>query len=213
MSITVNCNVSWGDNAGEGAIHFTHEDIPIVLYFSSLSDVGDPNSMKSVNLHVNDDRTICTLYDLYDYFRRDGWFNLEMTREHGQYREESRELNHRIKTELANAELKLTAPTEILMTIINEAGSMEMQIFRTKCPQDWQEYTQHYAAALRSETNQIVKCRVKMHAMFPIAGRIYAIEGRGGSRSRRLIRSRRKANRVKRPKSMKRYNKRRYKRV
>lgn len=198
MSITVNCHISWGDDP---AVHFMYEDIPIVLHFTSLLDVVNPNSMKSVNLHVNYDRTICTLYDLCDYHVRTGWFNLEMTREVGQYREERHELNRRIKAELANAELKLTAPTKILMTIINEAGSMEMQLFRTICPQDWQEYTQNYAAALRSETNQIVKCRVKMHAMFPIAGRIYAIEGRGGSRSRR---------KAKRTKSVKRYNKRRY---
>lgn len=204
MSVTVNCNVEFGAYEGEGAIHFTYEDIPIVLHFTSLLDVVNPNSMKSVNLHVNYDRTICTLYDLYDYHVRTGWFNLEMTREVGQYREERHELNRRIKAELANAELKLTAPPEILMTIINEAGSMEMQLFRTKCPHDWQEYTQNYAAALRSETNQIVKCRVKMHAMFPIAGRMYAIEGRGGSRRRH------KAKRAKRTKSIKRHNKRRY---
>ncbi len=64
MSVTVNCNIDFGQYAGEGAIHFTYEDIPIVLHLKTMNSCVSPLLLQKVNFHVNDDHTICNLYDL-----------------------------------------------------------------------------------------------------------------------------------------------------
>jgi hypothetical protein len=41
--VTVHCNVTFQNefqNANDGIVHFTYEDIPIKLYFYALADVS-----------------------------------------------------------------------------------------------------------------------------------------------------------------------------
>ena len=95
MSITVNCNVSWGDSA---AVHFTYADIPIVLYLETMNSRVPPPLLKMVSFHVNDDSIICNLYDLY-----------------------RPKVNPIVKLELNNADLKMTTENGFtLLKIIDD---------------------------------------------------------------------------------------------
>ena len=106
MSLTVDCTVSFaGDN--DGSVRFKHECAPIVLHFTGLRSVVNRDSMNSVNLHANG-RIICTLNDLHDCLNPSKFGDTSA-----------------IKTELQNADLKMTAPTDIFMKIITEAGMMD----------------------------------------------------------------------------------------
>ena len=210
--LTVRCNVTF-QNANKGIVHFTYEDIPIELSFHELVNVFDKDSMKLVNFHVNDDHTICNLYNLYEYWYIGGQFNAEMTRELGST-EDPVVHTRRIKSELNNEGLQLTAPTKVIMKIIIEAGMIDASALSQKYPVDWTEYVRNYAQASTSGNNQVFRIYAKSLEIFPIMNQMRGMRGgrkndRRSRRIRRLIRSRRKAKRVKRAKSMKRCNQRR----
>ena len=139
---------------------------------------------------------------------RGGRFDVGMTFESGQCRQytmDSSELISRIKSELNNADLKLTAPLDVIMKIINEAGSIDVSNLPIKYPKDWTEFVMNYETVSTSGSNEVYKIYEKARERFP-----RMMRGRGGGNNgRRSRRSRRKAKRVKRTKSMKRHNKRR----
>ena len=136
-----------------------------------------------------------------------GMFNLGMTLESGRPTMDSSELTTRIKSDLNNANLKLTAPPDVIVKIIDEAGSVDLGNLSINYPTDWNEFVMNYDTASSSGSNEVYKIYEKARQMFP-----RMMRGRGGGkngRRSRRIRSRRKAKRVKRTKSMKRYNHRR----
>jgi hypothetical protein len=183
MSITVNCNVSWGDNA---AVHFTYADIPIVLYLETMNSHVPPPLLQMVSFHVNDNRIICNLYEL-----------------------SLPKVNLMVKSELNNADLKMTTKNGFtLLKLIDEHGMIDDGALQKKYPDDMVELFMNYDNASSSGNNEAFKIYEKSREIFT-----RMMKGRGGSRSRRLIRSRHKTKRVKRTKSMKRYNRRRYKRA
>jgi hypothetical protein len=203
--LTVDCNVKF-DAHEDGSVHFTYEDIPIELSFSYLADVVDKISMKSVNFHVNDDHTICNLHNLYEYWLGGGQFKAEMRCEL-QSTEDAGVHDRRIKRELKNEALKLTAPTGVIMTIIIDAGIIDVVALRQKYPVDWDEFARNYAQASTSGNNQVFKIYEKSFEIFPIMNQMRGMRGgrkndRRIRRIRRIIRSRRKAKRS--SKSMKR---------
>lgn len=209
---TVRCNVTF-PTTNDGIVHFTYEDIPIELYFHELADVVDKDSMKLVKFHVNDDHTICNLYNLYEYWYIGGQFNAEMTWELGST-EDTVDHTRRIKSELNNEGLQLTAPTDVVKKIIIEAGMIDTIALSQKYPVDWTEYVMNYEQASTSGNNQVFRIYAKSLEIFPIMNQMRGMRGgrkndRRSRRIRRLIRSRRKAKRVKRAKSMKRCNQRR----
>lgn len=183
MSITVNCNVSWGDNA---AVHFTYADIPIVLYLKTMNSRVLPPLLQMVSFHVNDDSIICNLYEL-----------------------SLPKVNLTVKSELNNADLKMTTKNGFtLLKLIDEYGMIDEGALQQKYPDDMVKLIMNYDNAYSSGNNEAFKIYEKSREIFP---RMMKGGGGGnnGRRSRRLIRSRRKAKRVKRTKSMKRYNHRR----
>lgn len=203
--LTVDCNVKF-DAHEDGSVHFTYEDIPIELRFSYLADVVDKISMKSVNFHVNDDHTICNLHNLYEYWLGGGQFNAEMRCEL-QSTEDAGVHDRRIKHELKNEALKLTAPTGVIMTIIIDAGIIDVGALSQKYPVDWDEFARNYTPASTSGNNQVFKIYEKSFEIFPIMNQMRGMRGgrkndRRIRRIRRIIRSRRKAKRS--SKSMKR---------
>jgi hypothetical protein len=168
--------------------------------------------MKLVNFHVNDDHTICNLYNLYQYWNIGGQFNAEMRWELDST-EDSDDHTIRIKSELNNEGLQLTAPTDVIMKIISEAGMIDTSALAQKYPVDWNEYVMNEEDST-SSNNQVFKIYAKSVEIFPIMNQMRGMRGgrkndRRSRRIRRLIRSRRKAKRVKRAKSMKRCNQRR----
>ena len=180
MSITVNCNVSWGDNA---AVHFTYADIPIVLHLKTMKSRVPPPLLQMVSFHVNDDSIICNLHEL-----------------------SLPKVNLTVKSELNNADLKMTTKNGFtLLKIIDEHGMIDEGALQQKYPDDMVELITKYDNASSSGNNKAFKIYEKSREIFPRMMR----GGGGGNNGRRLIRSRRKAKRVKRTKSMKRYNKRR----
>jgi hypothetical protein len=204
--LTVDCNVKFHDaHDADGSVHFTYEDIPIELRCSYLADVVDKISMKSVNFHANDDHTICNLHNLYEYWLG-GQFNAEMRCEL-QSTEDAIVHDRRIKYELKNEALKLTAPTDVIMQIIIDAGIIDVRALKQKYPVDWDEFAMNHAQASTSGNNQVFKIYEKSFEIFPIMNQMRGMRGgrkndRRIRRIRRIIRSRRKAKRS--AKSMKR---------
>ena len=169
MSLTVNCNISWGGNP---AVHFTYADIPIIFYLKMMNSCVSPLLLQKVNFYVNDDHTICNLYEL-----------------------SLLTIPPMVKSELAAADLKMTTKNGFtLLKIIDDEGMIDDAKLN---PDDLVELRSNYEKASTSGINEAFKIYEKSREIFP--GML-----KGGKNSRRR---RRKA---KRPKSVKRYNKRRY---
>ena len=188
--ITVNCTVSL-DESGQGAIKFTFEDIPFVIYFRNLHRYMVVAELEVLNFHVNDDRTICSAYDLKDYYGRRGVFPLI-----SQY-EDSETRTERIKIELANPALKLTAPRDIFMKFIKDTNaSIDNAELQRLYPEEFAQFSNGNAP----DTNTIVMIYEKKNGMFQRSG------GRRKN-GRHCRRTRQKTKRVKRAKLRKRSRK------
>ena len=139
MSITVNCNVSWGDNA---AVHFTYADIPIVLHLKMMNSYVSPLLLQKVNFHVNDDHTICNLYKL-----------------------SLPEIPPMVKSELAAADLKMTTKNGFtLLKIIDDYGMIDDAALKQA---DLVELVSNYEKASSSGINEAFKIYEKSREIFP----------------------------------------------
>jgi hypothetical protein len=186
--ITVNCTLS----LNESAITFTFEDIPFVISFRELhGDVDD--ELKKLKFHVNDDHTICSVYDLM-IFDRAGKFAAITTEKY----EDSETRTERIKIELVNQDLKLTAPRDIFMKFIKDTdASLNRAELKRLYPDEFAQWMD----GDRPESNPVSIIYAKKNRMFPPRS--------GGRRKngRRCRRTRQKTKRVKRAKLMKRSRK------
>jgi hypothetical protein len=188
--ITVNCTLSLNES-GLGAIKFTFEDIPFVIYARALYAVVD-DELEKIKVHVNDDHIICSVYDLKMFDRRRGRFE-EITKE--KY-ESSDDRTERIKRELDDQYLKLSAPRNIFMKFIKDTNaSLNMAELQRLYPDE-------YAQWINGDTSESPVSIIyeKKDRMFPSSG------GRRKN-GRRCRRTRQKTKRVKRAKLMKRSRK------
>jgi hypothetical protein len=132
MSLTVNCNISWGDKP---AVHFTYADIPIVLHLKTMNSYVSPLLLQKVNFHVNDDHTICNLYEL-----------------------SLPEIPPMVKSELAAADLKMTTKNGFtLLKIIDDEGMIDYDALKQKYPDDLVELFSNYEKASNSGINEAFK--------------------------------------------------------
>ena len=191
--ITVNCTLSLNES-GLGAITFTFEDIPFVIYSRALYEYGVvDDELKVLNFHVNDDHNICSVYDLKRFDRRTGRFAAITTEKN----EDSETRTERIKIELANPDLKLTAPRYIFMKFIKDtdASINNAELYRL--------YPEEFAQWMNGEENESNPVSIiyaKKDRMFPSSG------GRRKN-GRHCRRTRQKTKRVKRAKLRKRSRK------
>jgi hypothetical protein len=191
--ITVNCTLSLNES-GLGAITFTFEDIPFVIYSRDLYEDGVvDDELKKLKFHVNDDHTICSVYDLKIFDRIGGRF-AEITTE--KY-EDSATRTERIKIELANPDLKLTAPRDIFMKFIKDTdASINNAELKRLYPDEFAQWTNGEGQA----SNPVSIIYEKKDRMFPSSG------GRRKN-GRHCRRTRQKTKRVKRAKLRKRSRK------
>ena len=188
--ITVNCTLSLNES-GLDAITFTFEDIPFVIY--ELYEDGVVNDeLKKLKFHVNDDHTICSVYDL-KIFDRTGRFAAITTEKY-----ESRwDRTERIKRELVNPDLKLSAPRDIFMKFIKDTdASLDRAELQRLYPDEFAQWVN----GDKPESSPVSIIYAKKDRMFPRSG------GRRKN-GRRCRRTRQKTKRVKRAKLMKRSRK------
>lgn len=192
--ITVGCKVSFKDI--DSTITFTYEGIPFVIYFRELDDVAD-DVLKKLNFHVNDDHTICSVYNLRTYGRIGSFFfsrELEAIQEDSDEREAR---TTRIKSELDNPDLKLTAPSNIFMKFIKDTdASLDSDELQNLYPDEYEQWM----TGDRQDSNPVSRIYDKKEELFPSSG------GRRKN-GRRCRRTRQKTKRVKRAKLMKRSRK------
>jgi hypothetical protein len=196
--ITVNCTVSQ-DIASRGtitftfdhgSITFTFEDIPFVIFSHKLFDHKlNDDELKVLNFHVNDDHTICSVYDLMR-FASEGSFPQISEYEDRWTRTE------RIKRELANQDLKLTAPRDIFMKFIKVTALIN----RAELYSLYQNAYEEYSNGKGQASNPVRIIYEKKNMMFPSSG------GRRKN-GRHCRRTRQKTKRVKRAKLRKRSRK------
>lgn len=190
--ITVNCTLSLNES-GLGAITFTFEDIPFVIYSRELYEDGVvDDELKKLKFHVNDDHTICSVYDL-KIFDRAGRFAAITTEKY----ESSYDRTERIKRELVKPDLKLSAPRDIFMKFIKDtdASLNRAELYRLY-PDAYEQFSNGEGQA----SNPVSIIYAKKDRMFPRSG------GRRKN-GRRCRRTRQKTKRVKRAKLMKRSRK------
>ena len=186
--ITVNCTVSFRqDISSRGIITFTFEDIPFVIYSRKLHEYGVvDDELKVLNFHVNDDHTICSVYDLKSFDRIGRFASID-----------SETRTERIKIELANPDLKLTAPRDIFMKFIKDTdASINNAELKRLYPEEFAQWMNGEEQA----SNPVSIIYEKKDRMFPRSG------GRKKN-GRRCRRTRQKTKRVKRAKLMKRSRK------
>jgi hypothetical protein len=202
--ITVNCTVSQ-DIASRGTITFTFdrgtitftfEDIPFVIYSHKLYEYGlvdhdlkADDELKVLNFHVNDDHTICSVYDLMRFARVGSFPQIS------EY-EDSWTRTERIKRELANQDLKLTAPRDIFMKFIKVTASINKAELYRLYPEAYEQFSNGEGQA----SNPVSIIYEKKNRMFPSSG------GRRKN-GRHCRRTRQKTKRVKRAKLRKRSRK------
>jgi len=188
--ITVNCTVSQ-DIASLGTITFTFEYIPFVIYSRDLYEYGVvDDELKVLNFHVNDDHTICSVYDLRSFDRTGRFAAIS------QY-EDSETRTERIKIELANPDLKLTAPRDIFMKFIKDTdASINNAELKRLYPEEFAQWMNGEGQA----SNPVSIIYAKKDRMFPSSG------GRRKN-GRHCRRTRQKTKRVKRAKLRKRSRK------
>ena len=192
--ITVNCTLSLNES-GLGAITFTFEDIPFVIYSHNLYEDGVvDDELKKLKFHVNDDHTICSVYDLKIFDRtRTGRFAAITTEKY----ESSCDRTERIKRELVNPDLKLSAPRDIFMKFIKDTdASLNRAELQRLYPVEFAQWMN----GDRPESSPVSIIYAKKDRMFPRSG------GRRKN-GRRCRRTRQKTKRVKRAKLMKRSRK------
>jgi hypothetical protein len=189
--ITVNCTLTPSlIGPGQFVIKFTFEDIPFVIYPRQLDEHGiNDEDLKKLNFHANDHHTICSVYDLrhYHHVRRFPYFNT--------YTEPSEDRTERIKLELLDPNLKLTAPRSIFMNFIRDTdASINNQELQGLYPDE-------FANGDSSADNPVSIIYAKKDMMFPRRS--------GGRRKngRHCRRTRQKTKRVKCAKLMKRSRK------
>ena len=222
--ITLQCKISFNNDEPElSTIHLMYEDIPITMQFDSLFNVnvrvnGDGDAiLRSANLYVNEDKTICSLFDIRIYAQY-GRFAVpasrgEISQGHPDY-EDSNSFTQRIIRELTEASqnnsLKLAVPFNNLKEIISrtEASVDRLELHRLYL----EDYNKYYnqAEADRSDDNKISQIFHKLDQIFPGADVTWLFRRfRGGRRKncRRSCHTRYKAKRVKHTKSKKRYRK------
>jgi hypothetical protein len=219
--ITLQCKISFNNAEPElSTIHFMYEDIPIEMQFDSLFNVnvdvnGDGDAiLRSANLYVNEDKTICSLFDIRDYAQSGRFAVIYIHREtisEGDY-EDSNSKTRRIIRELTEASennsLKLAVPFNNLKEIISrtEASVDRPELYRLYL----EDYNKYYSQADRSNDNKISQIFHKLDQIFPGADVTRLFRGfRGGRRKNchRSCHTRYKAKRVKHAKSKKRYRK------
>lgn len=190
--ITVNCKVSFTEY-DTITIGFTFEDIPLVISSLGLSYYLDNNELKLLNFHVNDDSTICSVSDLKDWYNRNGMFAMIEVEKY----ESSRQRTERIKRELANPELKLSAPRDIFMKFIIKTKALvnKAELYRL-----YPDAYKQYSDGEGNESNPVSIIYEKKNRMFPSSG------GRRKN-GRHCRRTRQKTKRVKRAKLRKRSRK------
>ena len=190
--ITVNCTLSLNES-GLGAITFTFEDIPFVIYSRDLYEDGVvDDELKKLKFHVNDDHTICSVYDL-KIFDRTGRFAAITTEKY----ESSYDRTERIKRELVNPDLKLSAPRDIFMKFIKDTDA---SLNRAELQRLYPDEFAQWMNGDRPESSPVSIIYAKKDRMFPRSG------GRRKN-GRRCRRTRQKTKRVKRAKLMKRSRK------
>lgn len=221
--ITLQCKISFNNAQYElSTIHFMYEDIPIEMQFDSLYNVnvvvnGDGDAiLRSANLYVNEDKSICSLFDIRSYAQY-GIFPIpdshyeRISQDHPDY-EDITSKTQRIIRELTEASennsLKLAVPFNNLKKIISRTDAyVDIQELRRLYPEDYNKY---YNQADRSDDNKISQIFHKLDQIFPGASVTRLFRGfRGGRRKncRRSCHTRYKAKRVKHAKSKKRYRK------
>ena len=186
--ITVNFTVSFRqDISSRVIITFTFEDIPFVIYSRKLHEYGVvDDELKVLNFHVNDDHTICSVYDLKSFDRIGRFASID-----------SETRTERIKIELANPDLKLTAPRDIFMKFIKDTdASINNAELKRLYPEEFAQWMNGEEQA----SNPVSIIYEKKDRMFPRSG------GRKKN-GRRCRRTRQKTKRVKRAKLMKRSRK------
>ena len=190
--ITVNCTVSFRqDIASLVTITFTFEDIPFVIYSRKLYEYGVvDDELKKLKFHVNDDHTICSVYDLKIFDSTDRFAAIS------QY-EDSETRTERIKIELANPDLKLTAPRDIFMKFIKDTDA---SINNAELQRLYPEEFAQWMNGEENESNPVSIIYAKKDRMFPSSG------GRRKN-GRHCRRTRQKTKRVKRAKLRKRSRK------
>ena len=190
--ITVNCTVSFRqDIASLVTITFTFEDIPFVIYSRQLYEYGVvDDELKKLKFHVNDDHTICSVYDLKIFDSTDRFAAIS------QY-EDSETRTERIKIELANPDLKLTAPRDIFMKFIKDTDA---SINNAELQRLYPEEFAQWMNGEENESNPVSIIYAKKDRMFPSSG------GRRKN-GRHCRRTRQKTKRVKRAKLRKRSRK------
>jgi hypothetical protein len=182
--ITVNCTVSFNQPSDDSNIKFTIEDIPFVIYFRELYEYSVVDEeLKVLNFHVNDDRTICSVYDL----------KFQFISRYGHEGEGIIDRAERIKRELANPDLKLTAPRDIFMKFIKDTDA---SVNRAELQRLYPDAFAQWMNDERPESNPVGIILRKKDRMFPSSG------GRRKN-GRRCRRTRQKTKRVKRAKLMK----------
>ena len=191
--ITVYCKLSLNES-GLGAITFTFEDIPFVIYSHNLYEYGVvDDELKKLKFHVNDDHTICSVYDLKIFDRIGGRFAAITTEKY----ESSWDRTERIKRELVYPDVKLSAPRDIFMKFIKDTdASLNRAELQRLYPVEFAQWMN----GDRPESSPVSIIYAKKDRMFPRSG------GRRKN-GRRCRRTRQKTKRVKRAKLMKRSRK------
>jgi hypothetical protein len=194
--ITVGCKVSFdAEYISDNTITFTYEGIPFVVYFRRLYDELTDQELKELNFHVTENRTICSVYDLKDYYGRIGQFAILLAEG---TQEDSDARTTRIKGELHNPDLKLTAPSNIFKKFIKHMAIINIDELKKLYPEDYESFWSD--AGVVSESNKVKIIHDKKEELFPSSG------GRRKN-GRRCRRTRQKTKRVKRAKLMKRSRK------
>ena len=174
--ITVKCTLSLNES-GLDAITFTFEDIPFVIYSHDLYEDGvDDHELQELKVHVNDDHTICSVYDLKIFDRRrTGRFAAITTEKH----ESSYDRTERIKRELVNPDLKLSAPRNIFMKFIKDTNA---SLNRAELQRLYPEaFMQYISEGEIPESNPVSMIYEKKRMMFP--------SSHGGSKKRTMRKS------------------------
>ena len=190
--ITVYCKLSLNES-GLGAITFTFEDIPFVIYSHNLYEYGVvDDELKKLKFHENDDHTLLSVYDL-KIFDRTGRFAAITTEKY----ESSWDRTERIKRELVYPDVKLSAPRDIFMKFIKDTdASLNRAELQRLYPVEFAQWMN----GDRPESSPVSIIYAKKDRMFPRSG------GRRKN-GRRCRRTRQKTKRVKRAKLMKRSRK------
>ena len=172
--ITVKCTISLNES-GLDPITFTFEDIPFVIDSRDLYEDGVvDHELQELKVHVNDDHIICSVYDL-KIFERTRRFEAIITEKY----ESSYDRTERIKRELVNPDLKLSAPRNIFMKFIKDTdASINRAELQRLYPEAFMQYSSEGEIP---ESNPVSMIYEKKRMMFP--------SSHGGNKKRTMRKS------------------------